>query len=231
MKKLIFVIFIGILTGQPLFSQETDVKEKRWSVSLAFSPDRYFSIQRMYLYYERGNGDADGGMSYFVKPGYFNYSAGVVLKYNLNKRLAVGTSFTYSNKDMEGFFVCPYCNFVEPPQPERIQMRFVGYSLFTQFNIIAKNPALYVSGGFANEFTVMPVESIDYKEKYGSWPIVNNIVMYSPYTGLGFNYSFGKRKRMVIGSEFYYKKYYSNLPTLTYKLYQLGLTANVGYKL
>lgn len=238
MKKLIFLVCVGVLITQSLYtySQEvTTVKEKRWSVSLAFSPDRYFSKERMYLY---NDGYSDGGVSYLVSPTNFNYSIGAVLNYKINKRVVVGTSFIHSNKDMDGWFICPYCNFFAPLKPERIQMRFVGYSLFTQIHVIAKNPALYISGGFANEFTIMPVESIDYIKEYNeSYPIVNRIVMYDPYGGIGFNYVFGKRKRMVIGSEFYYKKYYSNLPSTKYqqaftdRLYQLGLNTSLGYKL
>lgn len=214
MKKIITIIFL--LLPLLTYSQDSDTTVRHWTISMTFSPDFYFSKGVLQLSEYTG---------YNMQPEYFNYSTGITVTYKINSKFLLGTSLTYSNKDMQGKYYCQTCYFVEEPEPEKIKFRFAGFPIFVQYYFIQKNPAMYFTSGLTTEYRVMSIQTI-----YSNNPSITTI-LFSPLAGLGVNYSFGKNKRISISSEINYKQSVSDLTNSNYKLKKIGLTTTIGYKL
>ncbi|NER18346.1 outer membrane beta-barrel protein [Spongiivirga citrea] len=113
----------------------------------------------------------------------FNYRIGADLEYFLNSNFTINTAINYSNKDFTGTYFCFVCDFIQPPNPETSDFRYIEVPMTMKYYFLPNKTRLFGEAGLNSLFALNNLE-LDAR--------VNNYVL-GLKLGAGVEYNFSQR--------------------------------------
>ena len=146
MKRISTILLLSLsVTG---YSLSDTIGRKEYKISILFSPERLTEIS--YLNLDMWNG-------YKLERSYFNHTIGIVGQFPITQRLDIGSGVTYSQQDLQGTYYCEYCEYFNtsgPPEPERLNLRFLEIPVYFQYNFLDGKIKLNAIAGFVGSYLI-----------------------------------------------------------------------------
>ncbi len=160
------------------FCQTEPVKQDKWKLGIAFSPDVYLIPSD----FSEGN-----YVGYDLNRSPFKFSTGIIASLAVKPKIDIGTGIIFSKKDFSGTGYCHVCmsDFIYmPPQPVTIKQRYLEIPVFVQYNILNKKLDLHLQAGLTSGFlTSKPTGEL----------ISHNKFLFGGQLGIGMNLDLGQR--------------------------------------
>lgn len=141
MKNLLFspLILIFSLTS---FSQTGGVMEKgKFRLGVYYSYDNNLSSDRISF---------DEYIGYNADYDQYNYTTGFNLDHSITSKLILVSGINYSDRSFTGTYYCDVCDFLTPPQPEKIELQFIEIPITAKYYFIRSIFDVFGEGGIGS---------------------------------------------------------------------------------